>query len=72
MVKSKAVKEWEGEVKKQMKLRDMTGRDLAKASGWSESAVRKCISGHYHNDNPRVPIERALGIEGLWDKVSRL
>lgn len=54
--------EWKAEVRKQMKLRGMTCRDLAAASGWSESAVKKYISGLYHNDNPRRDIERALGM----------
>lgn len=54
--------EWMGEVRKQMKRRHMTCRDLAAASGWSESTVRKYINGLYHNDNPRGDIEQALGM----------
>ena len=62
LIATTASNEWCGEVKKQMKMRRMTCRDLAASTGWSESTVKKYINGLYTNDNPRADIERALGM----------
>ena len=35
---------------------------LAKAAGLGVGQVQKYMTGKYHNDNPREPIERALGM----------
>ena len=44
------------------KLRGWNYSQLAKAAGLGVGQVQKYMTGKYHNDNPREPIERALGM----------
>lgn len=54
---------WKAEAVKQLALRGWTYSDLARETGFSKSVIDRYMSGKYHNDNPRGPIERALGME---------
>ena len=49
--------EWKAEVVKQKSLRNWNYTQLARAAGLGVGQV-----GKYPNDNPRVPIEKALGM----------
>ena len=69
--------EWKAEAVKQKTLRGWNYSQLAKAAGLGVGQVQKYMTGKYHglspfrfrfrpgkyhNDNPREPIERALGM----------
>ena len=54
--------EWKAEVVKQKSLRNWNYTQLARAAGLGVGQVQKYVSGKYPNDNPRVPIEKALGM----------
>lgn len=54
--------EWKAEVAKRKKLLGWNNRDLAIHAGLSQGVVNKYLSGHYPNDIPKEPIERALGM----------
>lgn len=53
---------WKAEAVKQLALRGWTYNDLARETGLSKSVINRYMSGNYFNDNPRLPIERALGM----------
>ena len=53
--------EWKAEAVKQKTLRGWNYSQLAKRQAWRRQ-VQKYMTGKYHNDNPREPIERALGM----------
>ena len=59
MKRTTVTPEWMGEVRKRMKVNNMTSRDLAAACGWSESVVRKYINGLYYRPL-RLIDERSL------------
>ena len=54
--------EWKAEAVKQKTLRGWNYSQLAKAAGLGVGQVQKYMTGKNHNDNPREPIERALGM----------
>ena len=54
--------EWKAEAVKKKTLRGWNYSQLAKAAGLGVGQVQKYMTGKYHNDNPREPIERALGM----------
>ncbi len=54
--------EWKAEVVKQKTLRNWNYAQLARAAGLGVGQVQKYVAGKYTCDNPKEPIERALGM----------
>ena len=53
---------WKGRAEQKKVELQLTNRALALRSGLSLSQVNQYMGGTYPNDNPREPIERALGM----------
>lgn len=53
---------WKGRAEQKKIELQLTNRALALRAGLSLSQVNQYMSGIYPNDNPREPIERALGM----------
>ena len=53
---------WKGEVERRKAQLRWGNRELALHAGLSLSQVNNYMAGNYPNDNPREPIERALGM----------
>lgn len=53
---------WKGRAEQKKVELQLTNRALALRAGLSLSQVNQYMGGTYPNDNPREPIERALGM----------
>lgn len=55
-------RKWKGRAEQKKVELNLTNRTLALRAGLSIYQVNMYMSGRYPNDNPRLPIERALGM----------